>query len=59
MAATTHPDIAALVCPSLRLRRIEGRKYFFHFLNPLCGFSRREGGPAKRWPGESSPAFPL
>jgi hypothetical protein len=26
MSATTHPDEAAPVCPSLRLRRIEGRK---------------------------------
>jgi hypothetical protein len=29
MAETTHPDEAPPVCPSLRLRRIEGLKSFF------------------------------
>jgi hypothetical protein len=45
MLATTHPDVAALVCPSLHLRWKEGEENFVyfsngtplkpHFLNPL------------------------
>jgi hypothetical protein len=30
MLATTHPDVAALVCPSLHLRWKEGEEIFFY-----------------------------
>ena len=48
--ASTHPDIAALVTP-LSASRIEG---IFFFSLPSLRRSRREGGPAKRRPGEST-----
>jgi len=45
----THPDIAALVTPLPALRKEE----VLNFL-PSLRRSRREGGPAKRRPGEST-----
>jgi hypothetical protein len=45
----THPDIAALVFPSLRKRKEGGSNLFF----PSLFIRRKErGGPAQRRPGE-------
>jgi len=56
MAETTHPGEAPPACPSLRFAH-RGAKKLFLFPQPSLRHSRREGGPAQRRPGESSPTF--
>jgi hypothetical protein len=46
MAATTHPDEAAPVCPSLRLRRIEGLKIIFLVPQPSLRLQPERGWPS-------------
>jgi hypothetical protein len=51
MAATTHPDHPDKyrgVCPSLRLRRIEGRRSYFLFSRPSLRLK-----PERGWPSEA------